>query len=35
MLMWMLRGAGLTGLAGMPFIREPTIIVRPLSQDDA
>jgi tRNA(Ile)-lysidine synthase len=29
MLMWMLRGAGLTGLAGMPFIREK-IIVRPL-----
>jgi tRNA(Ile)-lysidine synthase len=29
MLMWMLRGAGLTGLAGMPFIRE-SIIVRPL-----
>src|SRR5690348_1753271 len=29
MLMWMLRGAGLTGLAGMPFIREH-IIVRPL-----
>jgi len=29
MLMWMLRGAGLTGLAGMPFIREK-IIARPL-----
>jgi tRNA(Ile)-lysidine synthase len=29
MLMWMLRGAGLTGLAGMPFIREQ-LIVRPL-----
>jgi tRNA(Ile)-lysidine synthase len=29
MMMWMLRGAGLTGLAGMPFIREE-IIVRPL-----
>ncbi|HLZ33997.1 MAG TPA: tRNA lysidine(34) synthetase TilS [Nitrospira sp.] len=29
MLMWMLRGAGLTGLAGMPFIRE-ALIVRPL-----
>ena len=29
MLMWMLRGAGLAGLAGMPFIRE-AIIVRPL-----
>jgi tRNA(Ile)-lysidine synthase len=29
MLLWMLRGAGLTGLAGMPFIRE-RIIVRPL-----
>jgi len=29
MLMWMLRGAGLTGLAGMPFIRDKTI-VRPL-----
>ena len=29
MLMWMLRGAGLTGLAGMPFVREK-IIVRPL-----
>ncbi|HET9574934.1 MAG TPA: tRNA lysidine(34) synthetase TilS [Nitrospira sp.] len=29
MLMWMLRGAGLTGVAGMPFIREE-IIVRPL-----
>lgn len=29
MLLWMLRGAGLTGLAGMPFIREQ-IIVRPL-----
>ena len=29
MVMWMLRGAGLTGLAGMPFIREKTI-VRPL-----
>ena len=29
MLMWMLRGAGLTGLAGMPFIRDK-IIVRPL-----
>ena len=28
-LMWMLRGAGLTGLAGMPFVREKTI-VRPL-----
>jgi tRNA(Ile)-lysidine synthase len=28
-LMWMLRGAGLTGLTGMPFIREH-IIVRPL-----
>jgi tRNA(Ile)-lysidine synthase len=27
-LMWMLRGAGLTGLSGMPFIRE-TLIVRP------
>jgi tRNA(Ile)-lysidine synthase len=29
MLMWMLRGAGLTGLAGMPFVRDK-IIVRPL-----
>ena len=29
MILWMLRGAGLTGLAGMPFIREK-IIVRPL-----
>lgn len=29
MLMWMLRGAGLTGLAGMPFIRED-LIIRPL-----
>ena len=29
MLLWMLRGAGLTGLAGMPFIRE-AIVVRPL-----
>jgi tRNA(Ile)-lysidine synthase len=29
MLMWMLRGAGLTGLAGMPFVRDE-IIVRPL-----
>jgi tRNA(Ile)-lysidine synthase len=29
MLMWMLRGAGLTGLAGMPFIRE-ALIIRPL-----
>jgi tRNA(Ile)-lysidine synthase len=29
MLLWMLRGAGLTGLAGMPFMREQ-IIVRPL-----
>src|SRR5690242_16414473 len=29
MLMWMLRGAGLTGVAGMPFIREQ-IVVRPL-----
>lgn len=29
MLMWMLRGAGLTGLTGMPFIRDK-IIVRPL-----
>jgi tRNA(Ile)-lysidine synthase len=29
MLMWMLRGAGLTGLTGMPFLREE-IIVRPL-----
>ena len=29
MLMWMLRGAGLSGLAGMPYIREG-IIVRPL-----
>jgi tRNA(Ile)-lysidine synthase len=29
MLMWMLRGAGLTGLAGMPFVREAQI-VRPL-----
>jgi len=28
-LMWMLRGAGLTGLAGMPFIRE-SLIIRPL-----
>ncbi len=28
-LMWMLRGAGLTGLSGMPFIRE-SLIVRPL-----
>jgi tRNA(Ile)-lysidine synthase len=28
-LMWMLRGAGLAGLAGMPFIRE-ALIVRPL-----
>ena len=28
-LMWMLRGAGLTGLSGMPFIREGQII-RPL-----
>ncbi len=28
-LMWMLRGAGLTGLAGMPFVREG-LIVRPL-----
>ena len=28
-LMWMLRGAGLTGLAGMPFMRE-AVIVRPL-----
>jgi tRNA(Ile)-lysidine synthase len=29
MLLWMLRGAGLTGLAGMPFMREH-MIVRPL-----
>jgi tRNA(Ile)-lysidine synthase len=29
MLMWMLRGAGLSGLAGMPYVREG-IIVRPL-----
>jgi tRNA(Ile)-lysidine synthase len=29
LLLWMLRGAGLTGLAGMPFMREE-IIVRPL-----
>ena len=29
MLLWMLRGAGVTGLAGMPFVRE-RIIVRPL-----
>ena len=29
MLLWMLRGAGLTGLAGMPFVRE-RIVVRPL-----
>ncbi|HET9605975.1 MAG TPA: tRNA lysidine(34) synthetase TilS [Nitrospira sp.] len=29
MLMWMLRGAGLTGLAGMPFIRDK-MIARPL-----
>src|SRR5689334_18012285 len=29
MLLWMLRGAGVTGLAGMPFVREQ-IIVRPL-----
>ena len=29
MLMWMLRGAGLTGLSGMPFIRE-RVFVRPL-----
>ena len=28
-LMWMLRGAGLTGLAGMPFMRD-ALIVRPL-----
>jgi len=28
-LMWMLRGAGLTGLAGIPFVRE-ALIVRPL-----
>jgi tRNA(Ile)-lysidine synthase len=28
-LMWMLRGAGLSGLAGMPFVREG-MIVRPL-----
>ena len=28
-LMWMLRGAGLAGLAGMPYVREDTII-RPL-----
>lgn len=29
MLLWMLRGAGLTGLAGMPFVRDSTVI-RPL-----
>lgn len=29
MLMWMLRGAGLSGLAGMPYVREG-LIVRPL-----
>jgi tRNA(Ile)-lysidine synthase len=29
MLIWMLRGAGLTGLAGMPFVRD-NMIVRPL-----
>ncbi len=29
MLMWMLRGAGLAGLAGMPYVREARII-RPL-----
>jgi tRNA(Ile)-lysidine synthase len=29
MLLWMMRGAGLTGLSGMPFIREQRII-RPL-----
>ncbi len=29
MLMWMLRGAGLSGLAGMPYVREGRI-VRPL-----
>jgi tRNA(Ile)-lysidine synthase len=29
MLLWMLRGAGMTGLSGMPFIREQRI-VRPL-----
>ncbi len=29
MLMWMLRGAGLSGLAGMPYMRE-TRIIRPL-----
>jgi tRNA(Ile)-lysidine synthase len=29
MLLWMLRGAGLRGLAGMPFMREE-LIVRPL-----
>ena len=29
MLMWMLRGAGMSGLAGMPYVREG-IIVRPL-----
>jgi tRNA(Ile)-lysidine synthase len=29
MLLWMMRGAGLTGLSGMPFIREQRI-VRPL-----
>ena len=29
LLMWMLRGAGMTGLAGMPYVREDRII-RPL-----
>jgi tRNA(Ile)-lysidine synthase len=29
MLMWLLRGAGMTGLAGMPYVREERII-RPL-----
>jgi tRNA(Ile)-lysidine synthase len=31
MLMWMLRGTGLTGLTGIPFIRED-LVVRPLLQ---
>ena len=28
--MWLLRGGGMTGLAGMPYVREERILTRPL-----